>query len=161
MARHNGLKKGDKVRIRTDLKEGERYYNVSNGARDVVTEIMRKMAGKIVTITGKTFQDKYHIDGDNGRYVWTESMFENDGKTVKQEVVTEKVGKYNHIAIEVDRVIYSDPATIVFYRELGSKVIKKAVAKCSPLDEYDRQKGYEAAVLKAHMKSIQRQLSKF
>lgn len=44
---------------------------------------------------------------------------------------------------EIDRVIFNDPATIIYWKD-G----KKTVVKCQPGDEYDKEKGFMAAVMK-------------
>lgn len=66
-------KVGDKVRIRKDLKVGERYDGTS------LTGKMLLWKGKKVTIL-KVCSDYngYEIEGDDGCFLWTDSMFENE-----------------------------------------------------------------------------------
>lgn len=68
-------KVGDKVRIRKDLKVGERYDGV------IVREEMIELAGKTLTISnvhnfGEDDID-YYLNEDENCYYWTDSMFED------------------------------------------------------------------------------------
>lgn len=68
-------KVGDKVRIRKDLKVGERYDGV------IVREEMIELVGKTLTISdvhnfGEDDID-YYLNEDENCYYWTDSMFED------------------------------------------------------------------------------------
>lgn len=68
-------KVGDKVRIRKDLKVGERYNGV------IVREEMIELVGKTLTISdvhnfGEDDID-YYLNEDENCYYWTDSMFED------------------------------------------------------------------------------------
>ena len=71
------FKVGDRVRVRNDLINGERY-----GTQYVIDEIS-KFKGQIVTITsagvwcGTLFYPEYKIKEDDN-YVWTDEMFESE-----------------------------------------------------------------------------------
>ena len=74
------FKVGDKVRIREDLKEGYDF-------KSYVNDGMKKLAGRIVTITrawGKCGA-KYEIDADGGLCTWTEDMFAT--KPTKKRII--------------------------------------------------------------------------
>jgi hypothetical protein len=60
---------GDKVRIREDLKGGERYNDV------YCNDEMAKLAGKIVTIDDIDMEGDYRIEEDIDCYWWSEEMF--------------------------------------------------------------------------------------
>lgn len=62
-------KVGDKVKVRSDLQDGEIYgcYNFSEG--------MEKYKGKNVTISF-ALDGCYDIEEDRGKYTWTDKMFE-------------------------------------------------------------------------------------
>jgi len=63
----DNLKPGDKVLIRNDLVNDERYGN------DTFVYQMEKYRGKILTIS-KIINDKYHMEKDLG-WNWTKEMF--------------------------------------------------------------------------------------
>lgn len=68
-------KVGDKVRIRTDLKVGERYDGVP------IREEMIGLVGKTLTISNvNDFGEgdiSYYLNEDEDCYHWTDSMFED------------------------------------------------------------------------------------
>lgn len=98
------FKIGDKVRIRKDLKEGDRFGIY-------VTDEMEELAGEIVTITqvNKSLVGvKYAIDKDDGFYSWTEDMFESSVKPSKEELFKMPLGTiiktdrdYNNVFVKV------------------------------------------------------------
>lgn len=98
------FKIGDKVRIRKDLKEGDRF-------EIYVTDEMEELAGEIVTITqvNKSLVGvKYAIDKDDGSYSWTEDMFESSVKPSKEELFKMPLGTiiktdrdYNNVFVKV------------------------------------------------------------
>ena len=63
----DNLKPGDKVLIRNDLVNDERYGN------DTFVYQMEKYRGKILTIS-KIINDKYYMEKDLG-WNWTKEMF--------------------------------------------------------------------------------------
>lgn len=67
-------KPGDLVKIRNDLIPGE-YYG-----EDIFSSGMHQYAGKIATIIGVDTKSyiSYIIDLDNGEWIWTDKMFENE-----------------------------------------------------------------------------------
>jgi hypothetical protein len=69
------LRIGQTVRIRTDLHEASPG---EYGQVNVVPEMLayRGMTG---TIRHTSISERYHLDIDEGAYVWTESMFVNEG----------------------------------------------------------------------------------
>lgn len=67
-------KVGDKVRVRKDLKTGERYYSADKGYSDQAAPQMLKMAGKEVTIS-YAYGECYRIKECD--WNWTDEMFED------------------------------------------------------------------------------------
>lgn len=66
---------GQKVRVRQDLKVGERYDGQpSNGC--YVTDRMGQYRGKEATITEFFANTRYHLDIDGGGWSWSDSMLE-------------------------------------------------------------------------------------
>lgn len=65
-------KVGDKVRVRSDLKENTRY------GEQIFSPDMRPFLGKIVEISEILIEDSYHIKETEGGYgwFWTDEMFE-------------------------------------------------------------------------------------
>lgn len=65
-------KVGDKVRVRSDLKENTRY------GEQIFSPDMRPFLGKIVEISEILIEDSYHIKETDGGYgwFWTDEMFE-------------------------------------------------------------------------------------
>jgi hypothetical protein len=63
-------KVGDKVRVRKDIKSGERFCLCS------FTDEMQIYAGKIVTIKTEIGSGGYEIIEDNGACIWKEEMFD-------------------------------------------------------------------------------------
>lgn len=62
------------------------------------------------------------------------------------------------VGIRPIKIIYQDPATIVFYKNHRG-VDRKVVAKCSYEDLYDRSIGLRVALLKALKKEAQKELA--
>lgn len=62
-------KVGDKVRVREDLKEGERY------GKYYFVPPMWEYIGQIVTIK-KVCSNRYYIAEDIGTWTWTDKMLE-------------------------------------------------------------------------------------
>lgn len=65
-------KVGDKVRVRSDLKENTSY------GEQIFSPAMRPFLGKIVEISDILIEDSYHIKEAEGGYewFWTDEMFE-------------------------------------------------------------------------------------
>lgn len=113
---------GDKVRVRTDLSKGIRYYMADKSISEYVVDKMMKFAGKIVTITRAGI--KYGIEECG--WSWTDEMFE--GKVNENKIVITTDGT------ETLARLYED-----------NKVIKRAVAKCSPDDTFNFETGAKIA----------------
>lgn len=76
------FKVGDKVRVRTDLVEGERYWMDDGDVENAYVGSMVSFAGKVVTIASAGTQ--YHIDEDYGCWWWTDGMFEDPDETIAE-----------------------------------------------------------------------------
>jgi hypothetical protein len=84
----------------------------------------------------------------------------------------EIVDKMGYFGVQIDRVIYNEPATILFYRvpevDFGTGFVKglsnqrKVVAKCNVNegDKFDKETGVKVALLRALEKEARRELSK-
>ena len=68
-------KVGDRVKVRSDLKNGERYYDDTVDVHDSFVGTMKELLGKIVTIKA-ICNDKYTLKEDPNKWVWTDEMFE-------------------------------------------------------------------------------------
>lgn len=79
-------KVGDKVRVRSDLKEWETYRNKNNAMTDIVTESMLNFAGKVVTID-EINNDKYIIREDHEHWCWTDEMFEEEYTITQADII--------------------------------------------------------------------------
>lgn len=66
-------KVGDKVRVRSDLTNGKRYYMENSERGDIATNDMVSFAGKVVTIKDASMFG-YHLEEDT--WHWTDEMFE-------------------------------------------------------------------------------------
>lgn len=66
---------GDKVRVCSDLAVGSSYYGGLNTRNTFVSD-MEKFKGCVVTINKITEGNQYRIEGDDGLWRWTDSMFE-------------------------------------------------------------------------------------
>lgn len=65
-------KVGDKVRVILNPKPGRTYYMKNQSGQDSMTEEMRALAGKVVTITSAN-KSGYEIQEDN--WHWVDEMF--------------------------------------------------------------------------------------
>ena len=116
------FKVGDKVRVRKDLKVGNRYY-MDDKKEDIGFVFgMKEFLGKIVTISGFCC-GMYDIKESN--HSWTDEMFE--------PVCNNKI------------VITTDGMETVAKLYDGKKIIKHATAKCSPDDEFNFETGAKIA----------------
>ena len=122
-------KAGDKVRVRKDLKIGTFYQMEDMDVTDSFVSGMDQYSGKVVTIHG-ICGSKYEIVEDNGKYNWTDEMFE--GSDGWGDCIT--------------KVIYNPPATIVWFDD-GDKIVSKA----DKGDKYDWKHGLALCILKKRM----------
>lgn len=74
----------------------------------------------------------------------------------KQKVVEVEGRGLAELGLYITRIIYNDPATILFYEDPITGKEKKVVAKCHPDDTYDKELGKKVAILKALHKEIPR-----
>jgi len=74
----------------------------------------------------------------------------------KQEVVEFEKRGLAELGLYITRIIYNDPATVLFYEDPITGEEKKVVAKCHPDDTYDKELGKKVAILKAFHKEIPR-----
>jgi len=112
---------GDKVKIRKDLKIGERYGGC------LFVKGMQKLCREVVRIVGFSGLLRYYRIDSSG-LCWTDEMFESD-------VDTEVQGMNKHVVIYVD----------------GNKVVarcgdKEGVARCHPDDDFDFYTGAKLAL---------------
>lgn len=109
---------------------------------------------------------KYKIDIDGELWTWTDVMFEDI--VLKKEAEVEVLNAFVGTQFFIERVIYSEPATIVFYKTpdydlrtgtlKGMSKTRKMVAKCCPTDIFDKEKGLEVAILKIIRREAERKL---
>lgn len=172
-------KVGDKVKIRTDLivdspfAGKSKIYSNEEGrpnGEDIVSIRMLEYQGKELEIAQITPNNKYSLKGAEGveRYVFVDEMIE--GLVVPKISETHTVNQMATFGLHVERVIFSEPATIMFYRVPdinlstglveGMSSTKKVVAKCSPEDTFDKQQGMSVCLLRAMRKEADKQLAK-
>ena len=77
------FKVGDKVRIRKDLKSGERYNGISFAVE------MEKYRGKVAKIT-KIIFDNYKLDIDDGEWCWSDNMLEHVLNLENGDIITRR-----------------------------------------------------------------------
>ena len=157
-------KVGERVIVRGDLIGDNRYGGVFF-ARE-----MEKYRGRYVRIKKVDTSDKYgnlyEIHEDRGRWWWHEDMFEE-----KQKMRYLNIDMIAQMQIQVEKVLYNDPVTVLFYRfghydKDSGKIIfgkqQKVVAKCNKAagDVFDEREGLKVAILKAFRKEIDKQLRK-
>lgn len=70
---------GDKVKVRDDLKGGERYNDV------YCNDEMAKLAGEIVTIEDVDAEGDYHIVEDVDNFWWSAEMFDDSYVILAEE----------------------------------------------------------------------------
>lgn len=77
-------KVGDKVRVRSDLKENTSY------GEQIFSPDMRPFLGKIVEISEILIEDSYHIKETEGGYgwFWTDEMFEPVEEMSAEEAIS-------------------------------------------------------------------------
>lgn len=126
-------KVGDKVRVRGDLKNGERYHMASKKISEVAMGPMVDLKGQIVTISGITSSGMYTVKecsylGISIRYRWTDEMFEPVAEACNKKIA-----------------IITDGAETIARLYDGKELIKTATAKCSPEDTFDFATGARIA----------------
>lgn len=62
---------------------------------------------------------------------------------VGEEEVTEEIGRNIDLEKEIDKVVFSDPATIVFWKD-GTKT----VTKCSKGDTFNKETGLAMCIIR-------------
>ncbi|MCY9737547.1 hypothetical protein M5X17_27980 [Paenibacillus alvei] len=147
---------GDVVRIRHDLEVGRLYGNL------LFIDDMKDMLGKNVTISKCLGFNTYFVAG---------SLYRINGKMIEKKISSKsdmEIREYGekekftaNIEIEIVKVIYNNPATIMFYKARGSNEVKKIVSKAMPTDIYYKDKGLHVCLLKAHIKECKNELSKY
>jgi hypothetical protein len=159
-------KVGDKVRVKSDLVNGKYYENEANHVGIYFNKDMMEYRGKIVTISQVVHgSGVYRIKEDGRTWAWSIGMFE---EVEKPEVV--EINGSALTGVYVTKVIYNNPATIVFYHrvdvennrpKIDRSKVYKSVAICKEGDVYDKQKGLEVALLKATIKECTKKLKKY
>lgn len=117
------FKAGDKVRVKTELKCGKRYYMEDCISHDSFEPEMANYKGKVVTIS-RIDGSCYNIVEDGEYWRWVDEMF---------EPVYDKI------------VITTDGKTTLARLYNGKEVIKSAEAKLSKNDEFDFMVGAKLA----------------
>lgn len=118
---------GDKVRLRSDLKELNRLDYACGLIDD-----MKKYAGETVTIEDAFVRDDkpcYRIE--EHCYVWDEQLFEG-GQTIYLPTV------------QISKVIFNNPATIVLWADGTKTVVKRQKGD----RWYDKEKGLAMCIAK-------------
>lgn len=126
---------GDKVRVRKDLKEGQRYYMADKKVHNCVVNAMEGLKGQVVTISEKTPGGQYHVKecpcGIFGEYCWTDEMFESVAEACDKKII-----------------ITTDGAKTIARLYEGNELVKTATAKCSPDDTFDFALGSNIAFIR-------------
>lgn len=125
------FKVGDRVRVRSDLKDGKRYGNAS-----FVFE-MGRMRGKVVTIERVLSSGEYTIVGD--KWCWTDEMLEPAAAA--------------HPSIHIT----TDGKTTTAVLKEGGKVTNRAKAVCSPADTFDFRVGASIALERVFVGDVARE----
>lgn len=125
------FKVGDKVRVRKDLKEGQRYYMEDKKVCNAFVRPMNRLKGRVVTIS-KILGSQYVVEecplGVFCEYFWTDEMFEPVVEPRSKKIVITTDGTETHARL---------------YEE--NKLVKTATAKCSPEDTFDFADGARIA----------------
>ncbi|ALA47957.1 hypothetical protein SUNDANCE_141 [Brevibacillus phage Sundance] len=160
------FKVGDKVIVRKGLVLYESYAMENSRKKQMFIFDMCQFEGMEVTILN-AYDYGYIIEGNE--CFWTDEMFEPSVKKVTSE--TRLIQETEKMDIFVDRIIYNEPATIMFYRTahldsygrfISWSPERKIVAKCNvdSGDVYDKQIGYQVCLLKAISKEANKVLAK-
>lgn len=161
---------GDEVIIKSDLEEG-RYDSETTYDKDDTLYFNPRMAkylGQKAKVTGiNIINGAYNLDITGTQWHWSIGMLD----AVKPKVVeNETINAMAQMQLYIERVIFNEPATVLFYRVpdidpangmvKSYSNVKKIVAKCSPEDEFDKNQGIHVALLKAIMKETHKELRK-
>jgi hypothetical protein len=147
---------GDKVIVRKDLIVETRYNGINFSAD------MGRFIGKVVTIGYENKHGGYSIKEEKGfwEHNWIDEFFEKKEKVIPEtEEVTEDManGLIEDTFVKPINVVYNNPATILFYKDINGKR-KKVISKCEETDEYNKQRGLRICLLKAIARETQKQL---
>lgn len=126
---------GDKVRIKSNLKESNLKVGHCYGIKDRETFIseMRKYQNKIACITYRLL-DTYKLDIDKGVWWWTDEMLEPVNKNVSDGHIQYILNGDKTIVIEH----YTD--------EEGDHKYRKGIARRNPIDLYNKALGLIMAI---------------
>jgi hypothetical protein len=161
-------KVGDYVKIREDLMLYRVYKSKTDDSiDDVVMPSMFKLRGTVQKIK-EVSHGKYILENDFYRYKYTDEMIERklSDKEILKMILEEDNFKIPSFDIRVEKVIFNNPATIVFYRVVyedgKTSDLRKSIAKCNTkFDKYDEKIGLKVAMLKILKKEIDKELSKY
>lgn len=118
---------GDKVKIRTDLHDGFWYGNSSFVGK------MRDGMGKLATIRC-VHSNSYIIDLDNGRYFWTDEMFE--------PAPVETVNHPSHYNNGIEAIDYIESHNMNFNVGNVIKYVTRAKHKGTELEDLKKASWY-------------------
>ena len=137
------LKKGDKIRVK-ELTGTDRAIGLEIGAEGVLTEDEEYLTNVYVPALGNQIP----------LYRYQMEKFEQEEEEVdtRTHFINLAIG-VNYMEIKIVKVIYRNPATIVFIENRQGKVTK-SIAKCHPNDTYSKAVGHDVAVLKYMQKEI-------
>lgn len=150
-------KVGETVKVRDDLVVGNRYY-MEDGTWNIFVEEMKEFLGKDVKIVSTNF-NQYQIEGSSKN--WADEMFlsKKEYKKIKKKNIkqtTQALKDTIKTTIFVEKVIYNEPATILFYRQSPyDGKLKKVIAKCKDEDVYSKQKGLDICLAKAFKREME------
>lgn len=77
MSKHM-FRNGDRVTIRSDLKEGRYPFLATHGSLYCNNDMARYYAGKTAVVIGVIGVDRYFLNIDKGRWLWCGAMFSDD-----------------------------------------------------------------------------------
>lgn len=144
---------GDKVVLREDLVGGNSYGDL------YFNESMSRQKGKALTLESNSPNGHFSIR--EASFYYSNEMFIGavitDAIVEEDETFSESLNLDSYLNLHLERVIYSNPATILFYHT-GDGITKKIVAKLNPLDTYNKEDGLRVAILKAYRKQIDKEL---
>ena len=163
-----GLNSGDKILLDSDYDEGTTFVFINSEMRDNM--------GKVVTYLGSVTDEIFIVEEDG--YFYPTNMIkgkiEKSKTTISGDVVEKVVNEVLNIdalvnyCIQIDKVIFNNPATIMFYRiptigdndeTIGYSEQRKVVAKCLVgEDVFSEEQGLRVAFLKALQKEAKREL---
>lgn len=146
---YSKIKRGEQTMLR-QLKDGEVYLLDTNEIFDTVTIRTRFYKNGVSPITipsevfnalSLLFKHTYYgyVDTDDALDIYTAHNFGITSEAYKQIISTSRLARER----EIKKVIFNEPATIVFWGD-GTKT----VVKCSKDDEFDPEKGLAMAIAK-------------